>query len=91
MGLSALIRGHQTPQQQLRKITEFDGVLILACTLAVHCGNSSSFSHGNLVHTPSAGIQWGGRVGLSSVPHGKLVAYKSYIYVIKIFNFIALQ
>ena len=45
----------------------------------------------NLVHTPSAGIQRGGRVGLSSVPHGKLVAYKSYIYVIKIFNFIALQ
>ena len=30
----------------------------------------------NLVHTPSAGIQRGGRVGLSSVPHGKLVAYK---------------
>ena len=24
-----------------------------------------------------------------SVPHGKLVAYKSYIYVIKIFNLIA--
>ena len=23
-----------------------------------------------------------------SVPHGKLVAYKSYIYVIKIFNFV---
>ena len=33
----------------------------------------------NLDHTPSAGIQQGGRVGLSSVPHGKLVAYKSYI------------
>ena len=32
-----------------------------------------------LVHTPSAEIQRGGRVGLSSVPHGKLVAYKSYI------------
>ena len=30
-------------------------------------------------HTPSAVIQQGGRVGLSSVPHGKLVAYKSYI------------
>ena len=26
-------------------------------------------------------------MGLSSVPHGKLVAYKSYIYVIKIFNY----
>ena len=33
----------------------------------------------NLAHTPSAEIQQGGRVGLSSVPHGKLVAYKSYI------------
>ena len=40
----------------------------------------------NLIHTPSAGIQPGGRVGLSSVPHGKLVAHKSYIYEIKIFN-----
>ena len=30
-------------------------------------------------HTPSAATQQGGRVGLSSVPHGKLVAYKSYI------------
>ena len=30
-------------------------------------------------HTPSAATQRGGRVGLSSVPHGKLVAYKSYI------------
>ena len=29
--------------------------------------------------TPSAITQRGGRVGLSSVPHGKLVAYKSYI------------
>ena len=45
----------------------------------------------NLAHTPSAGIQRGGRVGLSSVPNGKLVANKSYIYAIKIFNFIALQ
>ena len=33
----------------------------------------------NLAHTPSAEIQLGGAVGLSSVPHGKLVAYKSYI------------
>ena len=33
----------------------------------------------------------GGKVGLSSVPHGKLVAYKYYIKVIKLFNFIALQ
>ena len=45
---------------------------------------SSSTSHPssvivNLAHTPSAGIQQGRRVGLSSVPHGKLVAYKSYI------------
>ena len=32
-----------------------------------------------LNHTPSAVIQRGGRVGLSSVPHGKLIAYKSYI------------
>ena len=30
-------------------------------------------------HTPSAATQRGGRVGLSSVPHGKLVAYKSHI------------
>ena len=30
-------------------------------------------------HIPSAATQRGGRVGLSSVPHGKLVAYKSYI------------
>ena len=35
MGLSALIRGHRTPRQLLRIITEFDEVLILACTLAV--------------------------------------------------------
>ena len=40
----------------------------------------------NLVHTPSAGIQRGGRVGLSSVPHSKREAYKSYIYVIKILD-----
>ena len=44
----------------------------------------------NLAHTPSARIQRGGRVGLSLVPHGKLVPYKSYIEVIKIFHFIAL-
>ena len=30
-------------------------------------------------HTPSATTLQGGRVGLSSVPHGKLVAYKGYI------------
>ena len=42
----------------------------------MHCGSSSFFSRGNLAHTPSAVIQWGGRVGLSSVPHGKLAAYK---------------
>ena len=35
-------------------------------------------------HTPSAVIKRGGRVGLSSVQHGKLIAYK-------IFNFIVLQ
>ena len=29
-----------------------------------------------LNHTPSAVIQQGGRVGLFSVPHGKLVAYQ---------------
>ena len=45
----------------------------------------------NLIHTPSAGIQRGGRVGLSSVQHGKLVAYKIYINVIEIFKFVALQ
>ena len=33
----------------------------------------------NLKPYPSAVIQWGGRVGLSSVPHGKHVANKSYI------------
>ena len=33
----------------------------------------------NFAHPPSAVIQRGGRVGLSSVLHGKLVAYKSYI------------
>ena len=38
---------------------------------------------------PSAVKLQGGRVELSSVPQGKLVAYKSYM--IKIFNFIALQ
>ena len=41
----------------------------------------------NLAHTPSSGIQRGGRVELSSDPCGKLVAYKSYNYVIKIFEF----
>ena len=41
--------------------------------------------------TPSAVIERGGSVGLCSVTHGKLVAYKNYIYVIKIFNVIALQ
>ena len=30
-------------------------------------------------HTPSAATQWVGMLGLSSVPHGKPVAYKSYI------------
>ena len=48
------------------------------CNLA---SNPSSLV--NLANTPSAGIQWGGRVGLSSVPHGKLVAYKSYISVME--------
>ena len=33
----------------------------------------------NFVRTPLAVIQRGGRVGLSSVPHGNLVGYKSYI------------
>ena len=37
------------------------------------------FSSCKYAHTPSAVIQRGGRVGLPSVPHGKLVAYKSYI------------
>ena len=33
-----------------------------------------SFLVVNIDHTPSAVLQWGGRMGLSSVPHGKLVA-----------------
>ena len=43
------------------------------------CNHAHHPSLVNLDHTPSAVIQRGGRVGLSSVPHGKLVAYKSYI------------
>ena len=60
----------------LQPMTKKNGHLDLAESLVV-----------NLAHTPSAEIQRGGRV----VPHCKVVAYKSYIYVIKIFNFIALQ
>ena len=48
-------------RQRLRKITEFDGVLILARTLAVHCGRSSFFSRGNLIHTPQ--LEYSGEVG----------------------------
>ena len=44
VGLNALSEAAQTLRQRLRKITEFDGVLELACTLAVHCGRSSYFS-----------------------------------------------
>ena len=45
-------RPPQTLRQQLRKINKFDGVLELACTIAVHCGRSSYFSRGNLIRTP---------------------------------------
>ena len=48
------------------------------CTLVELFSTLPSFLVAILNHTPSAGIQQGGRVGLSSVPHGKLVAYKSY-------------
>ena len=44
----------------------------------------------HFAHTPSVLIQRAGRVGLFSDPHGKPVAYKNYIEVIKIFNSIAL-
>ena len=50
----------------------------LVCTIAVSFGDLS-FSRGKFSPYPSAEIQRRGRVGLSSVPHGKLVAYKSYI------------
>ena len=53
-------RPPRTLHQGLRKITEFDGVLKLACTLAVHCGRSSS-SRGNLIHTPQ--LEYSGEVG----------------------------
>ena len=49
------------------------------CPLVVHYEISSYFLVAIFKPYPSAVIQWGGRVGLFSVPHGKLVAYKSYI------------
>ena len=53
-------------------------VRVLVCTIAMSFGDLSFFSR-KFSPYPSAGIQRGGKVGLSSVPHGKLVAYKSYI------------
>ena len=74
MGLNANSGDHRTPVNVQEKWTfGFGRVRGLVCTIAVSFDNSS-FSRPS-----SAGIQWGGRVGLSSVPHGKLVAYKSYI------------
>ena len=80
MGLNAISGGRRTPANDQEKWTfEFDRVHALVSTIAVLIGDSSFFSRCKFSRSPSAGIQWGGRVGLSSVPHGKLVAYKSYI------------
>ena len=56
-------------------------VLVVAsgCTFMALFSTLPPFLIAILNHTPSAVIQRGGRVELSSVPHGKLVAYKSYI------------
>ena len=55
-------------------LTEASGRLLVAFFLTL-----PPFLNAILNHTPSAVIHRGGRVGLSSVSHAKLVAYKSYI------------
>ena len=80
MGLNANSGGRRTPANDQEKWTfGFDRVRGLVYTIAVSFGSSSFFSCGKFSPYPSAGIQRGGRVGLSSVPHGKLVPYQSYI------------
>ena len=49
------------------------------CTLVELFSNLPPFLVAIFKPYPSPVIQRGGRMGLSSVPHGKLVAYKSYI------------
>ena len=75
--LNADLGWPQALGQRLRKIDRFivGRRLYSPGTLP----NSSSFSRCNFEPYPSAVIQRGGRVGVSSVPHGKLVAYKSFI------------
>ena len=67
----------------IRPTSKKNRCLVLAvasgCTLAELFSILPPFLAAILNHTPSAVIQQGGSVGLSSVPHGRLVAYKSYI------------
>ena len=80
MELNAYSGGHRHPANVKEKWTHNGG------EMPRNRGDPSSevafhflFLSWKFAHTPSAVIQRGGRVGLSSVPHGKLVAYKSYI------------
>ena len=74
-----LISGGHRPWPMSKKnrclvLTEASGCPLVAFFLTL-----PPFLVAILNHTSSAVIQRGGRVGLSSVPHGKLLAYKSYI------------
>ena len=75
MELNADLRRLQAPANIQEKVL----AVASGCTLIELFSILPSFLVAILNHTPSAVIQRGGRVGLSSVPHGKLVVYKSYI------------
>ena len=79
MGLSAFSGGRGTLANDQEKWTFGIGrVRGLVCTISVPVSfGDSSFSCGNLSPYPFSWIQQGGRVGLSSVPHGKLVVFKA--------------
>ena len=78
MELNADLGGHR-PRPMSKKNRHLSLAIASGCTLMEIFSTLPPFLVPILNHTPSAVIQRGGRVGLPSVPHGKLVAYKSYI------------
>ena len=74
-----LILGRRRPRPTSKKNRHLVLAVASGCTLMELFSILPPFLVAILNDTPSAVTQRGGRVGLSSFPHGKLVAYKSYI------------
>ena len=73
MGLNAVLGWPQGIRPTSKNNRHLQLAVASSCHLVVHCEISSYFIVEMFKPYPSAVIQWGGRVGLFSVPHGKLI------------------